>query len=70
MALITVTWSVPLHVRMAIARQHGRLDMPAGEVEMGEWIRSVVNEAMLRVVEAPPPKPAKRRLIPKRRKRG
>jgi len=55
---------------MAIARQHGRLDMPAGEVEMGEWIRSVVNEAMLRVVEAPPPKPAKRRLIPKRRKRG
>lgn len=68
MALITVTWSVPLHVRMAIARQRGRLDTPAGEVEMGEWIRGVVNEAMLRVVEAPPPKPARRHLI--RRKRG
>lgn len=67
MALITVTWSVPLPVRMAIARQRGRLDTPAGEVEMHEWVRSVVNEAMLRVVEAPPPKPAMRRLIPKRR---
>ena len=70
MALITVTWSVPLHVRMALARQLGRLDMPANEVELAEWIRRMVNEAILQLVDAPLPKPAMRRLIPKRRTLG
>lgn len=70
MALITVTWSVPLPVRQALARQMGRLDLPAGEVETATWIRTVVNTAMTQLVEAAPPKPAKRYVIGKRRPNG
>jgi len=55
---------------MALARQLGRLDMPANEVELAEWIRRMVNEAILQLVDAPLPKPAMRRLIPKRRTLG
>ena len=63
MALITVTWSVPLPVRVALARQLGRLDMPATSLELEEWIRRTINEAMSHLVEQPAPKPTRRILI-------
>lgn len=48
--LVTITWAVPTHVRRAIAQQRRGDDMPAGYVEVDEWIRDQVSDATERLL--------------------